>query len=92
MTTALKALNSNFSVQVLSSGMDNFNYVRISVLKLNNVPVVAAISQTNSSNETFVSILANAHNNSIGNKLFSSNSAIKRQPGMLIKNVLLIIE
>lgn len=88
MTQTLKALNSNFLVQVLASGMDNSNYVRISILKLNNVPVVAAVSQTNANNKTFVSILANAHNNSIGNKLFAANSAIGREDGMRIRNIL----
>ncbi|MDQ5922036.1 MAG: hypothetical protein QG673_2095 [Pseudomonadota bacterium] len=87
MTRSLKAINSDFSVQVLQTGESNSQYIRVSVLKLSGTPVLAAVSQTSSNNKIFVSILSSANKHSIGDALFSPNSLIKRSDNMTIKNI-----
>lgn len=87
MTKSLKAINSDFSVQVLQTGESGSQYIRVSVLKLSGTPVLAAVSQTNSNNKIFVAILSGANKHSIGEVLFSPNSSIKRSDNMIIKDI-----
>lgn len=86
MTTSLKSLNPDFKVQLLKTGVQGSNYVRVSSLKLANIPVIAAISQTDLKNKTFVTLLANADTQPIGKMLFSPNSKFKRNSQMTVIN------
>ena len=87
MTTALKKLNNNFTVNLLYSGVESNNYKRIVDLKLSNTTVLVAVSSTKISNPTFMDILSNAQSSSIGLKLFAPNSHIKRDPNMNIQHI-----
>jgi chorismate-pyruvate lyase len=87
MTKTLKSLDNNLSVEILKTGVQGDNYVRIIALKLSNTPVIAAISQTNLQNKLFKDIIANADTTPIGTKLFTPNSSIKRRDDMLIRKI-----
>lgn len=78
MTKALESLSSNFTVELLKNGIISNNYVRISSLKLDNTPVIAAVVSTNVTNSTFVTILRNANTTPIGKMLFAKDSGITR--------------
>ena len=84
MTKSLKDLHHKFSIQLLHDGIKGNNYVRISALKLDDTPVVAAISSTSLNDPTFVDILRHASTASIGKRLFATNSPIKRRDNMKI--------
>ena len=84
MTVALKKLSPNFSVELLKNGVIANNYVRISSLKLDNTPVLAAYVSTNVSNQTFVQILRNASTTPIGKMLFAPGADIHRRDDMKI--------
>lgn len=87
ITKSLKSLDKNLSVQILKTGTQGQNYVRIISLKLSGTPVIAAVSETNQKNAMFRDILANADVTPIGVKLFSPNSQIKRRDDMDISEV-----
>jgi chorismate-pyruvate lyase len=87
MTTMLRTLSSDFTVTVLKSEVEEPNYVRIVELNLRNTPVIVAISSTNLNNPTFVNLLKNSQDVSIGNKLFANDSQISRLSNMTITNV-----
>ena len=87
MTTALKSLHHDFTVQLLKTGVEDNNYVRISSLKLDGTPVLAAITSTNLNNPTFVNILKNASTTPIGQMLFAPNAQIYRRDNMQIKTI-----
>ena len=87
MTKTLQSLGDNLSVQVLETGVQKHNYVRISAIKLADTPVIAAISQTKLKNKMFKDIIANADVTPIGTMLFAPNSLIKRRNGMQISQV-----
>lgn len=84
MTTALESLKHNFSVELLKNGVLSNNYVRISSLKLDNTPVIAAIVSTNVANPTFVDILRKASTTPIGKMLFAKGADIHRRDDMKI--------
>ena len=87
MTKTLKSLDNNLSVQILKTGVQGNNYVRIIALKLSDTPVIAAISQTNLKNKMFKDIIANADTTPIGVKLFAPDSPIKRRNDMQISQI-----
>lgn len=87
MTKTLKSLDNNLSVQILKTGVQGNNYVRIISLKLSDTPVIAAISQTNLKNKMFKDIIANADVTPIGVKLFAPDSKIKRRDDMQITQI-----
>lgn len=87
MTKTLKTLDNNLSVQILKTGVQGNNYVRITSLKLSDTPVIAAISQTNLKNTMFKDIIANADVTPIGVKLFAPDSKIKRRDDMQITQI-----
>ncbi|MCE2706265.1 MAG: hypothetical protein LW807_04240 [Proteobacteria bacterium] len=89
MTNSLKKLDHNFKVSLIYNGVENANYTRFVALELESTPVIVAISSTKLSNRTFLNILSQAHNNSIGTQLFAKNSKIKRDPNMQINNIII---
>jgi chorismate-pyruvate lyase len=84
MTKALESLHHNLSVELLKNGIVANEYVRISSLKLESTPVIAAIVSTNVANPTFVSILRNAATTPIGKMLFAPGSDIHRRNDMKV--------
>ena len=85
MTKSLKGLNQNLSIEVLKTGRQSQNYVRISSLKLDNTPVIVAISKTKITNKWFCLLLVNANSSPIGNKLFAPDSEVKRGKMIITK-------
>ena len=79
MTTWLRRLNYQFSVEQLYSGIESSEYRRFAALKLDNTPTIVAISATTKDNPTFYNILSTTQNTSIGLKLFAKNSGIVRE-------------
>ncbi len=79
LTKSLKALNSNYSIEVLATGANKTEYRRTIAEKLNNIPVIMASSSANLDNVFFVNLLANSATKSIGEVLFAPDSKIKRK-------------
>ncbi len=86
-TYRFKKISKNYEVKVLFSGIMNEVFQRIVSINLNNLPVMIAISETNTNNSVFMKILQDAANNPIGEKLFKPDSGIKRV-NMQIKVIL----
>lgn len=86
-TYRFKKMSKNHKVKVLFSGINNKIFQRIVSIYLNNVPVMIAVSETNTNNKTFMKILEDAASNPIGEKLFKPDSEIKRV-NMQIKVIL----
>ena len=91
MTVALKTLNNNLTLSILKNQVvcrhQKYYYQRNVVMKLDNIPIILATSQTALSNKTFVDILQNANSNPIGYQLFARASNIKRNPMMCVTNL-----
>ena len=87
MTKTLNLLDPHLSVQILKTGVQGSNYVRITALKIADTPVIAAISQTNLHNKIFKAIVANANVTPIGTKLFAPNTLIKRRGNMQVNPI-----
>ena len=84
MTKALESLHRNLTVELLKNGVLANEYVRISSLKLESMPVITAIVSTNVANPTFVNILRNASTTPIGKMLFAPGADIHRRDSMKI--------
>ncbi len=78
MTAQLKQLHYKFSVEVIEQNIVENIFFRISLLKLNDIPVIIAYSSCKISDQNFYNILLNAENKAIGYYLFSQNSQISR--------------
>lgn len=77
-TKAFKYLTDDYKLEILFSGFDKNLFKRTIVIKLDDIPVMLAVSETQVSNDLFLDILQNAHHTPIGVKLFSPELAIKR--------------
>ncbi len=86
MTTALKQLDPNLSVELLESGEKHGVFVRTVVLKLQQTPVILAVSRAGNDSPIFVKILAEADRTPIGTRLFAKDSGIRRS-SMEVKQV-----
>ena len=84
MTTTLKQLNSDFTVKVLYTGVEDDKYNRIVTLQLNQKPVIDAISTTALHNAYFVNLLSHADTQPIGSILFAPHSTVHRNQHMQI--------
>ena len=85
MTAFLDNLNHQLSVEELDSDINNHQYSRCAVLKLDGKAIIVAISVTNLEHKTFYNILSQAKNRPIGEKLFANSSGIMRDNHMEIK-------
>lgn len=65
-----RTLNEHYSLKILSSGVSGNNYIRVSSVSLDDLVVIAAVSETSLNNKTFVDILKNSGTKPIGNSLF----------------------
>jgi chorismate-pyruvate lyase len=88
MTVALKSLHHDFNVKLLKTGVDGYDYVRISSLNLESEPVIVAFVSTKLINSTFVNILKNAGITPIGKMLFAPKADIHRNDNMKVKVIL----
>src|SRR6185437_4361315 len=77
-TKAFKYLTDNYTLEILFSGFDGELFKRTIVIKLDDIPVMIATSETKVSNDLFLDILQNAQTTPIGVKLFSPKLGIKR--------------
>lgn len=77
-TKAFKYLTDKYTLDILFSGFDGELFKRTIVIKLDDIPVMIATSETIVSNDLFLDILQNAHTTPIGVKLFSPKLGIKR--------------
>lgn len=87
-TKAFKILSTDYELEVLSSKEDGGLFKRVVVIKLDQVPVMVALSQTSIDSLVFLDILKNAATTPIGVKLFAPNSQIVRGK-MAVKNITL---
>lgn len=78
MTGQLEDLDSDLTVDVLYSGVENKKFERIVSLNLADEPVLIGVSQARQSSPYFVNILKNANTTPIGMVLFAPNSQIRR--------------
>lgn len=72
------SLTDDYLLEVLYSGLDETFYQRITVIKLDNIPVMLNLSSTHVNNRSFMNILQNAQTSPIGNSLFADGSKISR--------------
>ncbi len=77
-TKAFKYLSDDYKLEILYSDFEGDLFKRIIVIKLDDIPVMIAISETNISDGLFLDILQNAYTTPIGTKLFSPELGIKR--------------
>lgn len=78
MTKQLEKMGHQLTVELIYEGRVNNNFCRYTILKLDNIPVILALSQTIQNNTTFSTLLQNANNTPIGKFLFAPNSNIIR--------------
>lgn len=71
-------LTSNYCLEVLFSDFDEEMFKRVIVIRLDNLPIMLAVSETHKSNDQFLDILQNSQTIPIGVKLFDPKSQIKR--------------
>lgn len=77
-TKAFKGISSDYKLELLFSDFDQNIYKRAIIIKLDDIPVMLAVSETNELNDKFLEILQNAQTRPIGEKLFAAKSGIKR--------------
>ena len=77
-TKFFKALTDDYVLEVLDSGICGQVFQRITVIKLDKIPIMLNLSSTNVNNPIFVDILQNALTAPIGERLFASGSQISR--------------
>lgn len=82
-----RTLNQHYSLQILTSGVSEDNYVRVSLVSLNDMVVIAAISETNVKNKTFVNILKNSGTKPILNSVFHLSPVFTRKGNFKITNI-----
>jgi len=85
-TQAFKFLSSDYRLEVLFSDFEQEVFKRIIVIKLDNIPVMVASSETHISNAIFLDILQNSQTTPIGVRLFDPKSGIKRG-SMFVKQI-----
>lgn len=76
---SFKFLSADYSSDVIFSDFDNDTYKRSDIIKLDNVLVMVATSETKTANDLFVNLLQTSKNTSIGTKLFAAKSGIRRR-------------
>lgn len=77
-TKAFKFLTSDYTLDVLFSQVEDGHFKRVVVIKLDQIPVMVALSMTNICNPLFLDILQNSATTPIGVRLFASDSSISR--------------
>lgn len=82
-----RTLDEHYSLKILSSGLSGDNYVRVSSVSLDDLVVIAAISETSLKNKTFVNILKNSGTKPISNSLFNLSPVFNRKGNFKISNI-----
>lgn len=77
-TKAFKFLGTSYNLEILFSDFEGEMFKRAIIIKLDNIPVMVAISKTHISSELFLNILQNAQTTPIGVRLFAPKSGITR--------------
>ena len=85
-TKLFKALTDDYVLEVLDSGVYAGIFQRITLIKLDQIPVMLGLSATCTTNQLFMDILQNAATTPIGSKLFAPDSKILRGE-MIIKKI-----
>ncbi|MDD3266778.1 MAG: hypothetical protein PHC75_06335 [Burkholderiales bacterium] len=85
MTRQLETIGHKLTVKLLKEGLIEDNFCRYTLLKLDNNPVILALSYTKNNNLTFIEILKNANNIPIGKFLFAKSSGISRDSLVISK-------
>jgi len=91
-TKAFKYLTDNYKLDILYSDFDGELFKRTIVIKLDDIPVMIATSETKASNKLFLDILQNAHTTPIGVKLFSPQLGIRRGDMMVTQRSIAAIK
>lgn len=83
-----RTLNEHYSLKILSTGVSGNNYVRISSVSLDDMVIIAAISETSLNNKTFVNILKNSGTKSIADSVFHLSPVFRRKGNFKISNII----
>ena len=86
-TKFFKALTHDYILEVLDSGVYEQMFQRITVIKLDQIPVMLNLSSTSIHNNVFMDILQSSLTTPIGKRLFASGSKICRSE-MTIKHTI----
>lgn len=82
-----RTLNQHYSLKILNSGVSDDNYVRVSLVSLDDMVVIAAISETNLRNKTFVNILKNSGTKPITDSVFHLSPVFARKGNFKTANI-----
>ncbi len=91
-TKAFKFLTDDYKLDILYSGFEGDLFKRTIVIKLDDVAVMVATSETKNSDSLFLDILQNANTTPIGVKLFSPQYGIKRGDMVVTKRTIAAID
>jgi chorismate-pyruvate lyase len=91
-TKVFKFLTDDYKLDILYSGFAGDLFRRTIVIKLDDVPVMIATSETKKSDELFLDILQNTNTTPIGVKLFSPQYSIKRGEMIVTKRIIAAID
>ncbi|MCC2625440.1 MAG: hypothetical protein K0R14_1313 [Burkholderiales bacterium] len=91
-TKAFKVLTDDYKLDILYSDFEGDLFKRTIVIRLDDVPVMIATSETRKSNSLFLDILQNANTTPIGVKLFSPEFCIKRGEMMVTQRSIAAID
>lgn len=86
-TTPDRTLNQHYSLKILNSSVAGNNYVRISSVSLDDMVIIAAISETGLQNKTFVNILKNSGTKPITDSVFRISPVFKHNGKFKISNI-----
>lgn len=82
-----RTLNEHYTLKILSSGVSGNNYVRVSSVSLDDLVVIAAISETSLKNKTFVDILKNSGTKPISDSLFHLSPVFTHKDNFKISSI-----
>lgn len=78
MTRQLENMGHTLTVELIKEGIIGDYFCRYTILKLDNTPVIFALSHSKLNSHKFINILKNANNIPIGRFLFAKDSQIVR--------------
>jgi chorismate-pyruvate lyase len=77
-TKLFKALTDDYVLEILGCGVYAGVFQRITLIKLDQIPVMLGLSVTQTTNPLFMDIIQNTATAPIGNRLFDADSTISR--------------